>query len=331
MSAIARIGLIKNPLTIIAMFAVIAEVSGAVVLPFIGERVQETYVWFLMIFPGLLVFLFFITLWCARDSLYGPSDFQNEKHFVDLIRPATVKEVALKSVVEAMSEVPDGANSGLGDRSQPPPASGRAGSSSGQCSEGQGESTPPTGAAEPPACERTGAVVSSPAVIAAEESTGAADDLSANEMAVIREARLRHLMGKRAYMRKIALSKVTQKMADVRFDMKVGDAVVDAVSVHKGSVKLFETHYVSSRASPNAALADLSSVLDAAKAFRVSAEDTEALSVVFVLYSELERELGLVYSALTRQVAAANYRWVDVSVVPISISKNALLEFEDLQ
>lgn len=36
-----RIGHIKNPLTVIAMFAAIAEVSGTVVLPMVEVSVQE--------------------------------------------------------------------------------------------------------------------------------------------------------------------------------------------------------------------------------------------------------------------------------------------------
>ncbi len=44
---IEKIGTIKNPLTSIAIFAAIAEISGTVVLPFIAEANQSTYVWFL--------------------------------------------------------------------------------------------------------------------------------------------------------------------------------------------------------------------------------------------------------------------------------------------
>lgn len=55
---IEKIGHIKNPLTVIAMFAGIAEVSGTIVLPFVTPATQGTYVWFLMIFPCLLVTLF---------------------------------------------------------------------------------------------------------------------------------------------------------------------------------------------------------------------------------------------------------------------------------
>lgn len=39
-----KIGLIKNPLTVIAIFAGIAEVSGTVVLPFISANNQLTFI-----------------------------------------------------------------------------------------------------------------------------------------------------------------------------------------------------------------------------------------------------------------------------------------------
>ena len=53
---------VKNPLTVIAMFAAIAEISGTIVLPFVDAALQGLYIWFLMLFPTLLVGAFFVTL-----------------------------------------------------------------------------------------------------------------------------------------------------------------------------------------------------------------------------------------------------------------------------
>lgn len=85
-----KFGHIKNPLTVIAMFAGIAEVSGAVVLPWLEKDVQETYVLFLMGFPCLLVLLFFVTLWLNHTVLYAPSDFKDDKNFMDLFGPPAI-------------------------------------------------------------------------------------------------------------------------------------------------------------------------------------------------------------------------------------------------
>jgi hypothetical protein len=42
---------VKNPLTVVALFAGFAEVSGTLILPHLEIQVQHTYVWFLMGFP----------------------------------------------------------------------------------------------------------------------------------------------------------------------------------------------------------------------------------------------------------------------------------------
>jgi ABC-type amino acid transport system permease subunit len=65
---VENIGHIKNPLTVIAIFAALAEVSGTVVLPFLSDRTQEIYVWFLMGFPILLVCIFF--LFFIKDIMF---------------------------------------------------------------------------------------------------------------------------------------------------------------------------------------------------------------------------------------------------------------------
>lgn len=102
---IGKIGHIKNPLTIIAIFAGIAEISGTVILPFIHESNQNKYVWFLMLFPAMLVTIFFITLWYKPKSLYAPSDYSNEENFVKMMEPATYVEISAKAEKEAIDFV----------------------------------------------------------------------------------------------------------------------------------------------------------------------------------------------------------------------------------
>jgi len=96
------IGTIKNPLTIIAIFAGIVEVSSTTVLPFISEEVQKTYIWFLMAFPSLLVLSFFATLNWNNKALYAPSDFQSD----DGYHRANKHSVALGNKVVADQEAP---------------------------------------------------------------------------------------------------------------------------------------------------------------------------------------------------------------------------------
>ena len=97
---IERIGSIKNPLTIIAIFAGITEFSGTVVLPFIAADNQSFYVWFLIVFPTFLVLLFFLTLNFNHKVLYAPSDYQDEQNFLYSLPRATYAEKALKVEAE---------------------------------------------------------------------------------------------------------------------------------------------------------------------------------------------------------------------------------------
>jgi hypothetical protein len=78
---IGKVGKVSNPLTIVAIFATIAEVSGSAALPFLREPSQVIYVWFLMFFPGALLVFFFLTLNFNRHVLYAPSDFKDELNY----------------------------------------------------------------------------------------------------------------------------------------------------------------------------------------------------------------------------------------------------------
>lgn len=71
------------------MFAAIAEISGTAVLPFISAANQGTYIWFLMIFPLLLIIVFFLTLNFNHKVLYAPSDFKDEENFFKSFKPAS--------------------------------------------------------------------------------------------------------------------------------------------------------------------------------------------------------------------------------------------------
>lgn len=97
---VENVGQIKNPLTIIAIFAAIAEISGTVVLPFIATENQAIYVWFLIIFPILLIAFFFLTLNFNHKVLYAPSDYKNEDNFLHSLPRATYAEKVLKIEAE---------------------------------------------------------------------------------------------------------------------------------------------------------------------------------------------------------------------------------------
>lgn len=73
---------ISNPLTIIAIFAGLAEINGTVVLGLVPETLQSIFIWFIILFPSILVIVFFVTLNFNPKVLYAPSDFSNEDNFL---------------------------------------------------------------------------------------------------------------------------------------------------------------------------------------------------------------------------------------------------------
>jgi hypothetical protein len=79
---IEKVKKISNPLTIIAIFAALAEVGGTSVISFLNPDLQPIFMWFLVLFPTLLVTLFFLTLNFNPRVIYAPSDFRNEVNFL---------------------------------------------------------------------------------------------------------------------------------------------------------------------------------------------------------------------------------------------------------
>lgn len=93
----SNFGTIKNPLTIIAIFAGIVEVSSTGVLPFLSESTQEVYIWFLIGFPSLLVISFFLTLNFNNTVLYSPSDYKEDESFLKSNPKSNVSDVTVTS------------------------------------------------------------------------------------------------------------------------------------------------------------------------------------------------------------------------------------------
>ncbi|HHF3086143.1 TPA: ArsR family transcriptional regulator [Vibrio diabolicus] len=77
---------VNNPLTIIAIFAGLAETLATVALIQLPLEVQQTFVYFVMIFPVMIVLLFFLVLYFKNTALYAPSDFDNQNHYLEVNR-----------------------------------------------------------------------------------------------------------------------------------------------------------------------------------------------------------------------------------------------------
>ena len=104
---IEKIQKISNPLTIIAIFAGLAEVASTIALAVVDKEVQIILVWFVMLFPVFLAVLFFITLNFNPQVLYAPSDFQNEENFLNVLRNKKNLDVSFNRLNEDLESSTD--------------------------------------------------------------------------------------------------------------------------------------------------------------------------------------------------------------------------------
>lgn len=79
--AVEKIRAINNPLTIIAIFAALAEVAGTISLATVPPELQRIFIWFVMGFPTLIVIAFFFILFIRPGNLYAPGDFRDDEGY----------------------------------------------------------------------------------------------------------------------------------------------------------------------------------------------------------------------------------------------------------
>jgi hypothetical protein len=84
---------IDNPLTVIAIFAGISEISMATIAV-LDPELRAMSLWFLGGFPTLLCILFFITLNFNHRVLYAPSDFKEDSSFIGLAIKTSASEAS---------------------------------------------------------------------------------------------------------------------------------------------------------------------------------------------------------------------------------------------
>jgi hypothetical protein len=82
---VEKIKRINNPLTIIAIFAALAEINATIAIGLIDKDLHQIFIWFVIGFPTLLVVLFFLTLNYNTKVMYSPSDYHDDKSFIDLL------------------------------------------------------------------------------------------------------------------------------------------------------------------------------------------------------------------------------------------------------
>jgi hypothetical protein len=102
---IENVKTVSNPLTIIAIFAGLAEIAGTVALATVDKSIQSIFVWFVMAFPVLLVLLFFATLNLNAKILYAPSDFRDEVNFMNTVLGTRGVSESLEQIRIQLEEV----------------------------------------------------------------------------------------------------------------------------------------------------------------------------------------------------------------------------------
>ncbi|WP_302173713.1 winged helix-turn-helix domain-containing protein [uncultured Hydrogenophaga sp.] len=98
---------VSNPLTVIAIFAGVAEGFAAVALIQLPTEIQRTFVWFVMAFPILLVGAFFLTLITNSKVLYAPSDFTSDESYLAAHGFIEAGEKLKRELVEAKTKSPE--------------------------------------------------------------------------------------------------------------------------------------------------------------------------------------------------------------------------------
>lgn len=105
---------VANPLTLIAFFSGVSESIALAVIAImekvggIGSPLSVPLVWFSVLFPTLIVLLFFITLNFNHKVLYAPGDYGDERLFLYTFMDPYTKDDQVKYLKSFWK--PDGEN-----------------------------------------------------------------------------------------------------------------------------------------------------------------------------------------------------------------------------
>lgn len=78
---------VRNPLGIIGLFVTIAYLIAAILLGYGLDKLHDAaerllLIWFVILFPLVILFTFYKLVTKHYNKLYGPSDFQKDEHFM---------------------------------------------------------------------------------------------------------------------------------------------------------------------------------------------------------------------------------------------------------
>lgn len=87
----------RTPLAVIGAFAAFSEITITVGMVHAPQTMQVLFAWFTMLYPLVLMILFFIFLWFKPGVLYAPQEYKQESNFMASInggRQGTPKDNA---------------------------------------------------------------------------------------------------------------------------------------------------------------------------------------------------------------------------------------------
>jgi len=93
---------VSNPLTIIAIFAGLAEALATIALVQLPPEIQSIFVYFVMAFPSGIVVLFFYVLYFKNTVLYAPSDYADQNHYLEANQ---IKESVSERIEEIFNDL----------------------------------------------------------------------------------------------------------------------------------------------------------------------------------------------------------------------------------
>lgn len=111
-------GLARNPIGVVALFLVLIYGLATLLLGVSGQILTETqrwpFIWFLILFPILILVAFVFLVVFHHEKLYAPSEFKDERHFFRKLAPDEQKarldeEVTVieKAIASSTTVAPD--------------------------------------------------------------------------------------------------------------------------------------------------------------------------------------------------------------------------------
>ncbi|MCY0096090.1 tetratricopeptide repeat protein [Hoeflea ulvae] len=84
----AGAAVVRNPLSVIAMFVLLVEAISTITLVQVNDTpdIARPLVWFVVMFPTLIGILFFATIWWRHQYLYSPMEYRSDESFLTAMR-----------------------------------------------------------------------------------------------------------------------------------------------------------------------------------------------------------------------------------------------------